>query len=189
MENLPSANDLVLVAFLPGPRDFDIARLFGWYRIPLRTAPKVVAVDWLAFYQPATFGEGHKWRIEYAAPVTGHELAPRIDLFKDEPDHPRAMEEYYKIQLGPLAALPRPIPAAEWKRVTFLYTTGERLMNAETLNGLTVYDDERAVLWRALRERALERQQYQVMNYPEFPIPPEVIAMFGLMGGPPPSED
>jgi hypothetical protein len=40
----------VLVVFLPGPQDMDIARLLGWYRIPLRTAPKVVAVDWLAFY-------------------------------------------------------------------------------------------------------------------------------------------
>jgi hypothetical protein len=45
--------DLILVCVLPTPRDLEIARLLGWYRIPLRTAPKVVAVDYLAFYQPA----------------------------------------------------------------------------------------------------------------------------------------
>jgi hypothetical protein len=37
--------DLILVCLLPTPRDLEIARLLGWYRIPLRTAPKVVAVD------------------------------------------------------------------------------------------------------------------------------------------------
>ena len=42
---------LVLVAVMTDPRDLEIARLFGWYRIPLRTAPKVIAVDYLAFYQ------------------------------------------------------------------------------------------------------------------------------------------
>ena len=45
--------DLILVCVLPGPRDLEIARLLGWYRIPFRTAPKVVAVDALAFYSPA----------------------------------------------------------------------------------------------------------------------------------------
>ncbi|TAK14123.1 MAG: hypothetical protein EPO32_02965 [Anaerolineae bacterium] len=182
MENPPVPSDLILVALMPNRRDFDIARLFGWYRIPLRTAPKVVAVDWLAFYQPATFGDDHKWCIEYLAPVTGHELATRIDLFKEEPDHPRALEEYFKIQIGPMVSLPRPIPAAEWKRITFLYTTGERLLAAETLNDLTVYDDERTLLWRALRERAIERQSYETADLPEFPIPPEILALLGMLG-------
>ena len=43
--------DLILVCLLPTPRDLEIARLLGWYRIPLRSAPKVVALDYLAFYQ------------------------------------------------------------------------------------------------------------------------------------------
>ena len=84
--------DLVLVAYMPSPRDLEIARVLGWYRIPLGTAPKVVAVDYLAFYQPASFKE-HKWRIEWIAPVQGHELATRAEILKDEPDHPRAAEE------------------------------------------------------------------------------------------------
>jgi len=60
--------DLILVCLLRSPRDLEIARLLGWYRIPLRSAPKVVAVDRLAFYQPASFGE-LGGRIEYTAPV------------------------------------------------------------------------------------------------------------------------
>lgn len=183
-DNLPARSDLVLVAFIPKPRDMEIARLLGWYRIPLRSAPKVVAVDWLAFYQPASFGKEHKWQIEWFAPVRGHELTTRLDLFKDEPDHPHAREEYFKIQIGPLAALPEPILAGKWKRLTFLYTTGEHLMQAEQVNDLTVRDDERVVLWQALRERALERQKYEVQDWPEeLPVDLDTLAFLNLMAG------
>jgi len=68
----------------------EIARVLGWYRIPLRFAPKVVAVDYLAFYQTGAFGENHRWRIEAIAPVRGHELTTRRELIRSESDHPRA---------------------------------------------------------------------------------------------------
>jgi hypothetical protein len=183
MNNLPSTEDMILVAFLPSQRDFEIARVLGWYRIPLRTTPKVVAVDWLAFYQPASFGKEHRWRVEWVAQVRGHELTTRGELFKDELDHPRAHQEYFKIQLGPLSALPRPVQVGNWKRMTFIYTTGERLLNAETLADLTVEDEERLILWRGLRERALAQQQYQAQELPELPVGPEILALFGMMDG------
>src|SRR5215217_8802904 len=109
---------LVLVCLLPTPRDLEIARLLGWYRIPLRTAPKVVAVDYLAFYQPSTFGE-RGGQIEYLAEVRGHELTTRGELLKDETDHLRAREEYYKIQIGGLEKLKVPVVAEKWKRISF----------------------------------------------------------------------
>ena len=43
-------------------------------------------MDWLAFYQPATFGDDHQWCIEVVTPVRGHELATRGELFKDQLD-------------------------------------------------------------------------------------------------------
>src|SRR5512136_457002 len=131
--NMLKPTDLILVCVLPEPRDLEIARLLGWYRIPFRTAPKVVAVDALAFYLPGTFGEAGG-RIEYLAPVRGHELTTRGELLRDEPEHPRAGEEYFKIQLGPLEKLAHPILAEKWKRLTFLYTTGEYLLKAQNLN-------------------------------------------------------
>ncbi len=36
-------------------------------------------------------------QIEYIAEVRGHELTTRGELLKDEAEHPRAKEEYYKI--------------------------------------------------------------------------------------------
>lgn len=155
-----SFSDLVLVCLMPAPRDMEIARLLGWYRIPLRTAPKVVAVDYLAFYQPGSFAE-RGGRIEVVAPVRGHELATRAELLKDEADHPRANEEYFKVQIGPLERLGKPIVADKWRRLTFLYTTGEYLLKAQTINELVVESDERASLWQSLRERADQNQGYK----------------------------
>src|SRR5512144_123650 len=168
-----SPSSLVLVCLLPTPRDLEIARLLGWYRIPLRTAPKVVTVDYLAFYQPSAFGQ-RGGQIEYVAEVRGHELTTRGELLKDEANHPRAKEEYYKIQIGGLEKLKEPIHSEKWKRLTFLYTTGEYLLNAKSLNDLVVDGDERQVLWRFLRERAENEQLYKT-DLPEADIPPEVL--------------
>ena len=174
-----TSTSLVLVCLLPTPRDLEIARLLGWYRIPLRTAPKVVAVDHLAFYQPASFGE-RSGQIEYIAEVRGHELTTRGELLKDEADHPRAKEEYYKIQLGGLEKLRQPIKTDKWKRLTFLYSTGEYLLNAKNLNDLVVAGEERQTLWKSLRERA-ENQQLYKTDLPEADIPPDVLmALLGI---------
>lgn len=171
---------LVLVAVMTGPRDLEIARLFGWYRIPLRTAPKVIAVDYLAFYQTGAFQES-KWRIQYIAPVRGHELTTRGELLREESDHPRAREEYYKVQIGPLEELPEIIHADKWRRITFFYTTGEYMQNAETINDLVVHSEERTILWKALRERMMQVQSYQVDEDAGAELDEEVLsALFGI---------
>jgi hypothetical protein len=173
--HLPSSISLILVAILNDPRDLEIARVLGWYRIPLRSAPKVVAVDYLAFYQTSAFGD-EKWRIQYVAPVCGHELTTRSELLQDELDHPHAHHEYYKIQLGPLISLPAPIQAGKWRRITFLYTTGEYLLNARSVNDLVVADEERQLLWQALRERASQAQEYRIDESLNVDLEPEILA-------------
>lgn len=144
---------LVLVVVMKSARDLEIARLLGWYRIPLRSAPKIIAVDYLAFYQTAAF-QREKWSIQYLAEVRGYELTTRAELLREELDHPHANQEYYKIQLGPLIPLENPIPAKDWKRITFFYTTGECIAKAETISDLILREEDRITLWRALRERS-----------------------------------
>jgi hypothetical protein len=173
----PALTSLILVVVMNDPRDMEIARLLGWYRIPLRSAPKVVAVDYLAFYQTAVFGE-EKWRIQYMAPVRGHELTSRAELFHDELDHPHANQEYYKIQIGTVFKLHKPILAEKWRRITFLYTTGEYLQKAVTINDLVVQSDERRMLWQALRERAGQYQDYHVNGLSEMQVDPTLLAAF-----------
>ena len=155
------------------PRDFEIARLLGWYRIPLRSSPKVIAVDYLAFYQTSAFGE-RQARIEYIAPVKGYELTTRAELLRDEANHPHAHQEYYKIQLGSLIALTKPIVADRWKRITFFYTTGEHFASASTINDLIVAQDDRPILWQALRERQQSRENYQLEG--DVQLTPEILA-------------
>jgi hypothetical protein len=171
---------LVLVAILPEKRDLDIARLLGWYRIPLRTAPKIISVDYLAFYQTSAFDENERWQITYYAPVIGHELTTRRELLVDEKDHPRAHEEYFKLILGPIQKLTNPIPAHNWKRITFFYTTGEHLLNASSLSDLVVRDEERDFLWQSLRERALRSDEYMANQLPELAIDPTILALLGV---------
>lgn len=148
MPELLQPSELVLVVVVPRRADLEIARVLGWYRIPVRHAPKVIAVDWLAFFQT-----GAARGIHTIAPVRGHELTTRRDLFRDQPDHPRAAEHYFKLQLGPLQPLAQPLTAARNPRLTFLYTIGEQLSQARDVADLVVAGDERRLLFRSLRER------------------------------------
>jgi hypothetical protein len=172
---------LILVAIVPTPEDLRVARVLGWYRIPACRAPRMLNVDYLAFYQPASFRE-RKWRIEYLAPVLGHELVTRMELLQEQDDHPRADEEYYKLQLGELQSLRHPISAGSWKRFSFLYTTGEYFQGARTLTDLTVHTSERRQLWKALRERGAGDAVYQQdLELPEDLPLPVLSALLGII--------
>lgn len=130
------AEDRVLVAVMNRRRDFEIARDEGWYRIPARHAPVTLTeAAVLAFYFTKAFAE-EKWSIRWYAEVRGHELARRRDLLPAEPDHPRADEPYYMLQLGPLLRLEQPIYSLRWRRITFISTTWDRFRAAEEINDL-----------------------------------------------------
>lgn len=130
------ASDRVLVAIMNNRRDFDIARDDAWYRIPVDYAPRsTTEAVVLAFYFTQVFGDD-KWSIRWYAPVRGHELVRRRDLFPYQPQHPRADKMYYKMQLGPLLQLERPILSLRWRRITFIETTWDRFMAAEEINDL-----------------------------------------------------
>jgi len=162
-------NALVLVAVMPSPKDMEIARLLGWYRIPLRMAPKMIDVDTLLFYQTGRFPKGHASIIEAFAEVKGYELTTRSELIRNEPDHPRANEEYYKINLGAVNYLPRSIQANKWKRITFFYTLGYLVNQANVINDLVIGSDERDILWKTIRERSLAGYSEKVGDSTQLP--------------------
>lgn len=176
METVPQ-NSLLLIAVIPSPKDLQIARMLGWYRIPLKFAPKMIDVDYLAFYQGSNFGEEHRWQIEYLAECRGHELTTRCELLRTEINHPRAKEEYYKIQLGPLMKVPAAIKAEKWKRITFFYTTGELFNRARSINDLVMRSDDRELLWKTIRERDQQKSQYTTISQPDLSIDPSTFEM------------
>ncbi len=132
------AADRVLVGLMNKPRDFQVARDEGWYRIPEAHAPaSTTDAAILAFYFTTAFAE-ERWGIHWYAEVRGHELVRRRDLFPDEPKHPRADDRYYKLQIGPLIRRDPPIPSLRWRRVTFIESTWDRFTAAEEINDLYV---------------------------------------------------
>lgn len=125
----------VLVVIMNNRRDWGIVRAAGWYRIPLRHAPGPLQTKFIAFYQTRVF-RTERWTVSYFAPVLSCQVVKRKDLFPDEPWHPRAEDEYYRLDLGPLARLPQPIISQRLRRVTFIPTTLSKLLNAREINDL-----------------------------------------------------
>ena len=150
----------VLVAVMNDPRALEIARTKGWYRIPVRRAPPRVGADYLAFYQTAAFGPEEKWAVNYYAPIRRYRIARRRELLPKEPDHPRADDEYYKIEIGPLEPLPHRIPSRRLRRITFIPTTLQRLLKAEEINDLWMGSRAQEHLWEILKAEGIpaERQ-------------------------------
>lgn len=152
--------DRVLVAVITRPKDFDAIREWGWYRVPEKKAPRGIFAEYIAFYFTAAFGE-QAYAVHYYARRMGDELVTRRELLPDEPDHPRADELYYKLQLGPLQKREPPIVSLRWRRITFIHTTWDRFEVAEEVNDLFAEGDEFVDrLYHALRDAGLspERQ-------------------------------
>lgn len=147
--------DRVLVVFVPNRDDFATIQNEHWYRIPQKYAPKGLYAEYFAFYFGSAFG-AEKWAIHYYAPRLGHELVTRLSLFPNQPEHPRANWLYYKVQLGSVVRLERPIISMRLRRVTFIHTTWDRFQDAVEINDLHVtgghYVDR---LFATLKERGL----------------------------------
>ncbi len=144
----------VLVAVVNNPLDFQRARDEHWYRIPVKRAPRQIAAEYLALYQTAKFG-AHGRRINFYAPILRYHVATRAELIPDQPDHPRAGDQYFKLELGDLIPLPDPIGNARQPRITFITTTLERLLNARDVSELWLRAAARQKLYAAVRERGL----------------------------------
>lgn len=150
----------VLVAVMNDPRALEIARTKGWYRIPVRRAPPRAGADYVAFYQTAAFGPEERWKINYYAPIRRYRIVHRRDLLPEEANHPRADDEYYKLEIGPLESLPHPIPSRRLRRITFIPTTLKRLLSAEEINDLWLGSQVEEQLWQSFKEHGIlaERQ-------------------------------
>ena len=146
----------VLVAVVNNATDLQHAADDGWYRIPQRRAPRRIGADYLAFYQTGAFREqAEAQTITYYAPTRRYRLMTRAELLPEEADHPRAADYYYRIEIGPLQRLERPIPSGTFRRLTFIHTTLDRLLRAEDVRDLFQTDDPFEQLWSALREHNL----------------------------------
>jgi hypothetical protein len=148
LDDIPTEARL-LVAILNRPRDFAAAREEGWYRIPLARAPRALHAEYLAFYQTAVFG-AERWAVRYLAEVRAVGIATRAALLPEEERHPRARERYYRFAIGPLLALPAPLPSRRLRRIAFIPTTAGQLLRASDLAELWHPDEDVSAGWDAL---------------------------------------
>lgn len=171
-----TAESPALVVVVSQPSELARAAEQHWYRIPLARAPKRIAAEVLAFYLTGSFPPEERWSVRWIAPVRGYRISTRRELIPEEFDHPRASELYYKISLGALRPLPRPIPSLRLRRITFIPTTVRRLYEAEEINDLWIKSSAQEKLWAALKQAYLDAER-------QFPLQdalPQYVADFAL---------
>jgi hypothetical protein len=171
----------VLVVVLNNADDLARAASEGWYRIPQRRAPRRIGADYLAFYQTSAFrNQPEAQSISFIAPTRRYRLMTRSELLPDESGHPRAHEYYYRIDIGSLQRLERPVRATTFRRVTFIHTTMERLLAASDVKELFHVDDPFEQLWSALREHNLRPLKNRIVG--ERPVDITLRARGGYLG-------
>ena len=122
---------IVLVGVLRNKRDLNILLTENWYRIPAAHMPRR-QFNYLAFYQPALFGRQGK-RIRYYARVLNYQTIKRKDLLPDESSHLRAHDYYFRVRVGKIKKLPRPIRNIIPRRISFGFTTLNRLLKSKNI--------------------------------------------------------
>jgi very-short-patch-repair endonuclease len=122
---------VVLVGVLKDRRDLKILLTENWYRIPVAQAPRR-RLDYLAFYQPASFGRWGK-SIRYYARVLNYQISKREDLLPAELNHPRVRDYYFRIRVGKIKKLPQPIRNIMPRRISFGFTTLNRLLKSKNI--------------------------------------------------------
>ncbi|NJN44675.1 MAG: hypothetical protein HC806_08135 [Anaerolineae bacterium] len=85
--------------------------------------------------------------------------------------------------MGPLVQLPQTIPAGIGNGLPFFTRPGNCSNKRKRSTIWSSLGKIAKFLWQALRERALNAQQYRVEDLPELPLEPEILILLGLMGG------
>ncbi|MDE2749415.1 MAG: hypothetical protein OXI34_10655 [Chloroflexota bacterium] len=128
------ADDRVLVGVVNRAIDFEIARRHNWYRIPEKQLPRGLNAEYIAFFLSGKPFKERSGSVAYFARITGLELARRRDLLPAEAR--RADEIYYKVQFRQLLPKEPPIRNLPSRSISFIRTTWDRFISAETISDL-----------------------------------------------------
>lgn len=182
------ARRAVLVAVVNNLVDFARVADEGWYRIPQRRAPQRIGAEYLALYQTAAFkskgasrsGASEANTITWYAPTRRYRLMTRRELIPAEADHPHANDYYFRVEVGPLQRLTRPVPATNFRRLTFIHTTLGRLHEAQDVKDLFVENDPYDMLWDALKKNRLRPLRNRLVG--DQPVDIALKARSGTLG-------
>ena len=147
----------VLVCILKHKRDRRILLQERWYRIPVAYLPRRKFTH-LAFYQPIEFGRFGK-RIQYYARVLKGGIVKRIDLLPKEKNHPRAYEDYVRIEVAWVKKLAHPIKNIIPRRVSFGFTSLRSLLKAGDILELYGIPPTEQIIERGLQRLGIKTEK------------------------------
>ncbi|MBL8248106.1 MAG: DUF559 domain-containing protein [Candidatus Competibacter sp.] len=142
-----------LIALLKDRRDLDLLLQYKWYRIPVKSAPQMVkshTIKYLAFYQPGCF-KVDAFKIRWYGAVRNICIMKRKDLLPAETTHPKAEEDYYRIDLEELLQLAEPVFSRRRRRMVFITTTFARFQNAREFNDVFNESPLEEKFWEGLK--------------------------------------
>jgi very-short-patch-repair endonuclease len=153
----------VIVAFIPEVSDMKIACEQHWYRIPVDQVERLKKRDqwnpkWLAFYQPKVFGD-EAFAVNYYARIKSIHQVSRQELFPNESQNPKSQKRYYKIDLHSIEKLPQSIHSRRLRRILFIPTTWEKLINATEINDLWDESPLEDKLWAELKRYSIDAER------------------------------
>lgn len=155
---LPPEGEDMLVGVVPRARDFEIARLEQWYRVPVNMIRDWQTPCWVAFYFGRAFG-GDSGTVQYYARVWHADVVRRTQMFPDQPRHPRAEHEYYRLHFEELKRRPQPVRSRRGRHLVVLPTTITRFMTASDVNDLVDGDEAEAGFYRRLTDEKLHAER------------------------------
>lgn len=145
-------------------RDFAIAQERHWYRIPVKSAPRIIKegdAKLISFYHTKAF-EKEKFTIKWFGEIKNVAVVKRKELFPKETLDPKAENDYFKIEFSPLQELPIPIISLRGRRILFIPTTEDKFFAAKEINFLFNDSALENKFWNALLRRNIysERQYF-----------------------------
>ncbi|MFH1286582.1 MAG: DUF559 domain-containing protein [Candidatus Magasanikbacteria bacterium] len=152
---------VALVGIVPRPNLWPRICRENWYHVPVAHTPEgALEAHWVAFYFPHDFDVSLRDRISHYARVRAVEVAKRITLFPDEPEHERAEQMYLKFLLDDIRTLTKTIPCP--RRVIHILTTLGRLRDADNVNDLFLLSTLEEHMYSEFRRRGIsaDRQYY-----------------------------
>lgn len=159
---------IVLVGVLKNKSDREILFREKWYRIPVIYAPKR-QFNYLAFYQPISFSQEGK-QIQYFARVLDYQIIKRRDLLPSEISHSRAEDYYFRVRLGKIKKLIRPIRNIIPRRISFGFTTLDHLLESKDILQLYNVPPTEEIIEKILKQVKIKAvsQYYLTINKKRF---------------------
>ncbi len=155
-----------LVALLRDINDYRIASELNWYRIPVNSAPKIVAekkIKYLAFYQTKKFGS-EAFIVRWFTRVKKIKIVHRDELFDNERITEKSRKIYYKLEFEKLRKLKNPVRSTRHRRIIFIQTSFQLLKEAKEINELFIESPIEEKMWDAFKKEGINAErQYEVI--------------------------